>query len=183
MASEVINRIQGILYIEVFMKILPVSFEGKPANYAIIDEYVSRSAQPKKDDFLWLKKQGVTDVFNFRTMIVPDVNFNEEDVVKKLGMRYHNIPSITKHPKEENVDIFLREIDEITKSGGKAHIHCKAGADRTGMYSYIYKSVKSIGSRLGNQIEMLRMGHSLELYPELLPWTNNFINKLLALKK
>ncbi len=33
-----------------------ISFTGKPDNYAIIDKYVSRSAQPAKEDFVWLKK-------------------------------------------------------------------------------------------------------------------------------
>ncbi len=166
------------------MKIAAISFKGKPENYCVIDKYLSRSAQPQKEDFTWLKEQGVTDVFNFRTMIVSGLDFNEEEVVKSLGMKYHNIPSVSRYPKEENVDIFLKEVDEVIKSGGKAHIHCKAGADRTGMYAYIYKSLKVIGGegicgRLGNQIEMIRLGHDLELYPDLLPWTNKLINKLL----
>ncbi len=164
------------------MKVFPINFTGKPENYAIIDSCVSRSAQPQKEDFLWLKEQGVTDIFNFRTMYVPALDFNEEEIVKTLGMKYHNIPSVTFHPSEEKVATFLNEVEEVANNGGKAHIHCKAGADRTGMYAYIYKSIKNIGSRLGNQIEMISMGHNLELYPDLLPWTNNIINKLLMKK-
>lgn len=167
------------------MKILPiVSFKGKPKNYSIIDKYVSRSAQPELDDFVWLREQGVTDVFNFRTMYDPSITFDEQREVEKLGMKYHNIPSVTKFPKEENVDRFLKEVEVVRQNGGKAHIHCKAGADRTGMYAYIYKTLNGIGERLGNQIEMIRMGHNLEWYPDLLPWTNKLINKLLTdLKK
>lgn len=164
------------------MKVFPISFTGKPENYAVIDNYVSRSAQPQKDDFVWLKEQGVTDVFNFRTMYEPSVDFDEKELVKTLGMKYHNIPSITLRPSEEKVETFLKEIDEVIENGGKAHLHCKAGADRTGMYAYIYKSLKNIGLRFANQIEMLRMGHHIELYPDLLPWTNNLINKLLMKK-
>lgn len=159
-----------------------INFLGKPQNYSVIDNVLSRSAQPQKEDFSWLKEQGVTDVFNFRTMYVPGLNFDEKNEVEKLGMKYHNIPSVTKFPKERNIDRFLKEVEDVRQNGGKAHIHCKAGADRTGMYSYIYKSIKNIGSRSGNQIEMIRLGHSLELYPDLLPWTNNFINKLLSKK-
>ena len=55
-----------------------VNFFGKPENYKVIDKYLSRSAQPQKEDFKWLREQGVTDLFNFRTMHTPDVNFDEE---------------------------------------------------------------------------------------------------------
>ena len=165
-----------------FMKISAINFKGKPWNYSVIDNCLSRSAQPNKEDFIWLKEQGVTDVFNFLTMIDPGVDFNEEELVKSLGMRYHNIPTITMCPNEEKVDIFLKEMEQISKNGGKAHIHCKAGADRTGMYAYIYKSIKGIGGRVDNLIEMINMGHNLELYPDLLPWANKLINKLTLAK-
>ncbi len=163
------------------MKLLPIfytSFKGKPQNYQKIDEFVSRSAQPQKEDFRWLKEQGVTDVFNFRTMYKSGIDFEEKEVVESLGMKYHNIPSITKKPSEDNIKLFLDKITEIIKLGGKPHLHCKAGADRTGMYSYIYKSVMNIGNSSANQAEMIKMGHNLNLYPDLLPWTNRFISKL-----
>ena len=164
------------------MAVEPVSVLSPPNNYLKIDNVVSRSAQPNKENLKWLKSQGVTDIFNFRTMIVSDIGFDEKSVVETLGMNYHSVPSITRHPKEENIDRFLKEVDEVARKGGKAHIHCKAGADRTGMYSYVYKSVKGLGSRLENQLEMIYMGYHLKLYPNLMNWTNNLINKLLGIK-
>ncbi len=160
-----------------------LSFCGKPNNYAVIDNYLSRSAQPQKEDFAWLKEQGVTDVFNFRTMYAPAVDFNEQEEVEKLGMKYHNIPSITREPSEANIKTFLSEVDKIAKQGGKAHIHCKAGADRTGMYAFIYKTLKGVDSRLSNQLEWMRMGHDYIRYEGLMQWANNFINKMLRAKK
>lgn len=154
-----------------------ISFNGKPNNYAKIDETVSRSAQPKKEDFAWLKEQGVTDVFNFRTMHVSGVDFDEKTEVERLGMKYHNIPSITKQPKEENIDMFLKEVDEVKANGGKAHIHCKAGADRTGMYAFIYKAKENLGNTMDNVKEWLAHGHNQKLYPDLEGWTRQFINK------
>ena len=159
-----------------------ISLMSEPKNYQKIDDVVSRSAQPNRENLAWLKSQGVTDVFNFRTMYVSGLDFDEKKEVEDLGMKYHNIPSVTKEPKTENVDRFLKEIDEVAAKGGKAHIHCKAGSDRTGMYSYIYKSIKGIGTRMNNQLEMLFMGHNSVLYPKLLPWTNDLINKLLKAK-
>ena len=164
------------------MKVHSITFQGIPKNYAKINNTVSRSAQPSKEDFVWLKEHGITDIINFRTMYVSAVDFDEKTVVENLGMKYHNIPSITKNPKDENVLEFINLAKNIEENGGKLHIHCKAGADRTGMYSYIYKSIKGIGNRTDNQKEMLKMGHNTKLYPDLLPWVNNFIDKLLGKK-
>lgn len=155
----------------------PINFSGKPSNYAVIDNYVSRSAQPQKKDFLWLKKQGVTDIFNFRTMYLPEIGFDEELAVKKLGLKYHQIPSVTINPKEENVVRFLKEIDEIKKRGGKAHIHCKAGADRTGMYAFIYKMKNGIGTLSSNKTEWLVYGHDYISYPKLMAWAEAFVKR------
>lgn len=153
-------------------------FKGMPDNYTKIDDIVSRSAQPKKEDFKWLKEQGVTDIFNFRTMYAPAIDFSEQETVETLGMKYHNIPSVTKNPKEENVSMFLNQIEEITANKGKAHIHCKAGADRTGMYSFIYKMIKGIGTLSENKAEWLSRGHNTTLYPNLMQWAEDFVKKI-----
>ena len=155
-----------------------INFSGKPENYSVVDKYLSRSAQPQKEDFAWLKEQGVTDIINFRTMNSPDINFDEEKEVKKAGLRYHNIPSITAEPKEENIDLFLKEIEEIKENGGKAHIHCKAGADRTGMYTFIYKMKNGISSLSKNQAEWFEHGYHYLRYPDLMEWTKNFVLRM-----
>ena len=157
---------------------ISVYFTGQPNNYARINEKVSRSVQPAKEDFKWLKDNGVTDVINFRTMGVAGIDFDEELEVKKLGMNYHNIPTHTKNPKSSQVFDFLNLVDKITNNDGKVHIHCKTGADRTGMYSFIYKSVKNIGSLGENVMEWINRGYHLDLYPKLLPWAYNFVAKL-----
>ena len=164
------------------MQIHPITFHGIPKNYAKITNTLSRSAQPMKEDLVWLKEQGVTDIINFRTMTVPGIDFDEKTVTESLGMKYHNIPSSTRNPKEENIAEFLNTVDSIEKSGGKTHVHCRAGSDRTGMYVYIYKALKGIGDRLANQNEMISMGHNQRLYPDLLPWINKYINGLLKTK-
>ena len=88
-------------------KLSSITFRAEPKNYAKIDDKLSRSAQPQKEDFQWLKEQGVTDIINFRTMVVGGLDFDEETEVLKLGMKYHNIPSITNNPQLDNVNKFL----------------------------------------------------------------------------
>ena len=86
-----------------------------PFNYGVVDNVLSRSAQPKKDDIAWLKAQGITDIINFRTSDHIRVPFNEKEEVEKLGMHYHRIPSITASPSEENIKTFLTKVDKIAK--------------------------------------------------------------------
>lgn len=154
---------------------MKISFNGIPKNYRKIDNTVSRSAQPQKEDFKFLKEQGVTDVINFRTMFVSAVDFDEKTLVEDLGMKYHNIPSITRKPEKENIWKFLQIVEDVKERNGKVHIHCKAGADRTGMYSLIYKQFCNIGNFASNVKEMLLMGHNRVQYPSLITWIKKFV--------
>ncbi len=159
------------------MIICSTIFRGKPANYSKIDARVSRSAQPAREDFEWLRKQGVTDIINFRTMHYPGIDFDEKEIVEKNGMHYHNIPTTSKNPEESAVRKFLKLINDIISKGGKAHIHCKAGADRTGMYSFIYKQLKGIGSTAENEQEWINRGHNINRYPDMIKWTKELLKK------
>ena len=69
-------------------------------------------------------------------------------------------------------------VDNVIENNGKAHIHCKAGADRTGMYAFIYKAVKNIGTVAENEVEWLNFGHNKKLYPNLQSWTKEFVKNL-----
>ena len=161
------------------MKVHPISFKGVPKNYAVINDTLSRSAQPKKEDFVWLKEHGVTDIINFRTMFVAGVDYDEKTLVEKLGMKYHNIPSITKEPKEENIREFLNIVENVKSKGGKTHIHCKAGADRTGMYAFIYKVLHGLGTIAENETEWIAKGHDIELYPNLRAQAKELLSKFI----
>lgn len=159
------------------MKIQNISFLGQPKNYKKIDATVSRSAQPNLEDYGWLKENGVTDVVNFRTLYGEREKDIEKNAVEKLGMRYHQISSVTAKPNENNIKNFLSIIDDVKARRGKVHIHCKAGADRTGMYAYIYKSLNNISTQANNLKEWLTMGHNVTLYPNLMDWTIDFVKK------
>lgn len=159
------------------MKAYNISFYGQPKNYAKIDSFVSRSAQPKREDIFWLKEQGITDIINFRTMMRVGVNFDEKAEAERLGLNYHQISSVSAKPNEETVFSFIRLVEKIKLKGGKIHIHCMAGADRTGMYSFIYKMMHGIGTLEENKTEWLSRGLHTERYPELMQWAENFVKK------
>ena len=158
------------------------NFLGIPKNFGIVDSNISRSAQPEKNDFIWLREQGVTDIINFRTMFITGLAFDEAEEVRRLGMEYHPIPTVTREPSDTTVLAVLALITKIKNAGGKIHMHCKAGADRTGMYAFIYKCLKGIGSMAENEKEWLNYGHNTKRYPNLINWAKNFVNKATRLK-
>lgn len=155
-----------------------ITFNGKPTNYKLVDNFLSRSAQPEKDDFIWLKSQGVTDVINFRTRPDIGIDFDEKNIVENLGMKYHNIPSYTRSPSEEKIKLFLNLLDKISSDKGRVHIHCKAGADRTGMYAFIYKQINRIDDIRSNIQEWIRLGHHQKLFPDLIHQTQELLERL-----
>ena len=152
-----------------------ITFPKKPSNYRQIDEFVSRSAQPRKSGIKWLKKQGVTDIISFRKEGTS--SFNEKEYVENMGMKYHCIPTSGRNPSEEKVGKFLDIIEDIKNTDGKVHIHCKAGADRTGMYSWIYKQKNGIGEMEENKREMFHMGYNPIMYPKLIRWIEDYLYK------
>ena len=79
--------------------------------------------------------------------------FDEKEEVERLNINYHQIASHTAKPKEENVNKFLDLVNSIKNKGGKIHIHCYAGADRTGMYAFIYKAMNNLGNLIENERE------------------------------
>ena len=165
------------------MKVNSISFSGRPNNYKKIDNFVSRSAQPEISDYSWLKQHGVTDIVNFRTNYYKFEHELEKQIVENLGMKYHQIESITSQPNESNIKKFIDIVNKAKKENGKIHIHCKAGADRTGMYSYIYESLNNISTQ-GNRIkEWITMGHNTKRFPDLLGWTVDYVNNLIKYTK
>ena len=147
----------------------------KPENYKKIDNTLSRSAQITKSNIRWLKDKGVTDILNFRTMEIPDLNFDEKAYVENMGMVYHSVPSVSMYPKKENVGKFLDIVEGVKNKKGKLHIHCKQGADRTGMYSYIYERLNNIGTPEENKEEMIKHLWHRDKYPNMDIWAEFFV--------
>ena len=114
-----------------------------------------------------VKKHDVTDVINFCHSGDKKL-FNERDIVEKAGMHYHNIPTDPQHPCERKVGEFLVLVEGIRQRGGKVHIHCHHGADRTGMYSWMYKQKHGIGETQENEREMIKMGHDNIYFPNMI---------------
>ena len=155
-----------------------LTFQGKPSNYGIVNENLTRSAQPLPEDFAWLKDDGVTDVINLRTNTDTSILFDEATETQKLGMKYHNIAINHRNPTEKNITDFLEVMESVEKNNGKAHMHCLEGKDRTGLCAYIYERLKGIGTAAESEERWLKFGHNTERYPNLRGWAKSLVPKL-----
>jgi uncharacterized protein (TIGR01244 family) len=89
--------------------------------------------QPTLETLQWLKSEGVTTVINIRSekenKEFAESSFNEENVVKDLGMSYVSIPLGDKETYcPATVDKFA---EALTASQGKAFIHCLSAGRAT----------------------------------------------------
>ena len=150
-----------------------------PSNYIATDSFLSRSAQPNQRNIDWLKKNNVTDVVNFRRNDENfPIDFDECKYVESKGMTYHCIPSYTNYPEEKKLGNFLDIVDSVQKKGGKIHIHCREGADRTGMYAYIYERLINLTPKAEAYKSFINGGwHNLD-YPHLVDFAEKFVQKI-----
>lgn len=106
----------------------------KIKNFGQMDERFYRGAQPKEDDYKDLAALGIKTVIDLRD----DPKDYEKQAVESLGMRYVNIPMVTKkYPKAEHVEQFLKLVDN--PETGKFFVHCAGGRHRTGAIGAVYR--------------------------------------------
>jgi protein tyrosine phosphatase (PTP) superfamily phosphohydrolase (DUF442 family) len=165
-----------------FQPINPVSFQALPFKYAEVSKNLSRSAQPKPEDLISLKEEGITDIINLRTMTDTSCLFDEGAEAKKLGMRYHNIAINHRKPTEQNIVDFLNVMTDAEKNNRKVLVHCLEGKDRTGLCVFVYKMLKGIGTLAQNKAEWLSFGHDFVKYPNMMGWADGLVQKFKANK-
>jgi uncharacterized protein (TIGR01244 family) len=98
--------------------------------------YFYFGGQPTLETLRWLKGEGVTLVVNTRAekenKDFAETAFNEENLVKELGMAYVSIPLGDKSTNRPHaVDTFAQT---LAAHSGKAFVHCLSG----GRVSYLW---------------------------------------------
>jgi uncharacterized protein (TIGR01244 family) len=116
------------------------AFAQDPAgvpNFHKVNDKVYRGAQPNDTGFQNLAKLGVKTVVDLRQ---PEGGRSaaEKRVVEAAGMRYVNIPMLGMHkPNPADVNKALALLND--KEAGPVFVHCRRGADRTGMVVACYR--------------------------------------------
>ncbi len=105
-------------------------------NFHKVDESVYRGAQPTDEGFRELAKMGVRTIIDLRG---PEHSeSHEQQVVEAAGMRYVSIPikGMTQ-PTEAQISGALKVMNN--SDGGPVFVHCRRGADRTGVVIACYR--------------------------------------------
>jgi uncharacterized protein (TIGR01244 family) len=106
-------------------------------NFQKVDDRVYRGAQPTTSGFKELAELGIKTVVDLRD-IGEHSQADEQKVVTDLGMRYVSIPMHgMSTPKDDQVAAVQALFNDTTS--GPVFVHCKRGADRTGMVIAVYR--------------------------------------------
>ena len=108
----------------------PIELEGVP-NLHRITPTLYRSEQPTALGFRNLEKLGIRTVINLRA-------FNsDDDEVRGTSLHTERVKIVTWNIEDEHVIAVMRLLRE--SANGPFLIHCKHGADRTGLMSAMYR--------------------------------------------
>lgn len=109
-------------------------------NYIKVDDTISTSGQPTKEQFKTIAKNGFEVVINLAPHNSKNALKNEDKIVSKNGMVYYHIPVSWETPEIERLQLFLSTLKSLQDQGKKVFIHC-AKNYRVSVFVYIYKKV------------------------------------------
>lgn len=111
------------------------NFKGIP-NFHQVNASLFRGGQPEKGALLRLKQIGIKTIINLRD---DDERAKDEAVEAQAeGLRYFNIPFARfERPSDKEIDDVMKLI--YSPDNQPIFIHCKRGADRTGIVVAIYR--------------------------------------------
>jgi protein tyrosine phosphatase (PTP) superfamily phosphohydrolase (DUF442 family) len=110
-------------------------FSSPIKNFHQVDTGVYRGAQPTEDGIKYLAKIGVKTVVDLRA--ADERSDAEEKMVAAAGMNYVNIPMSGRTPPTEAQ--ISRVLGILEADSGTVFVHCKRGADRTGVVIASYR--------------------------------------------
>jgi len=105
-------------------------------NFHRVSEGIYRGAQPKPGGLQLLRKLGIKTIVNLRD---DDSRAQDEEADARLiGLRYFNIPlGRLGRPDDKDIGQVLATINDPENQ--PVLVHCKKGADRTGVVIAIYR--------------------------------------------
>ena len=149
-----------------------VALSSGCANFAQVDRDVFRSAQPTGAEIVrWQREHGIRSVLNLRGASARRVDYIVEAAVcGAMGIELYNLSlSARRAPSDEEAAILA---DFLRKAPRPLLIHCKGGADRSGLAVAVYLITEK-GWEPREAVDAgltLRYGHIRLTHPELSEW-------------
>jgi len=144
-------------------------------NFGRMNDRLYRGAQPTNAGFRHLRDLGIGTVV--RLSLGDEGTRSERAIVKALGMRFIGLPWSSAHdPTAEQVVEFLRFAELYPDE--RIFVHCKAGADRTGVFVALYRMVLDRWSAADAIDEMKAFHYRYVFLPHLQSYVEAFPGSL-----
>ena len=122
-----------------------LTFKQLPKKFTSVDKYLIRGPHPCLYDLYQLKKEGVTQIYDFRHKSIHGFKFAEKVACKVLGMKYIRKPYSNlygKYPTVQEMEEMAQSVAKNGEQGGKTLFHCNSGRHRTAHMSAFYEITK-----------------------------------------
>ena len=110
----------------------PLELPGLPNLHRVSDQ-LYRGAQPTAEGMRELQRLGIKTVVNLRSF------HSDRDEIGNTSLAYEHIYVKAWHPEEKEIVRFLQIV--MDKERMPVFVHCRHGADRTGMMCALYRIV------------------------------------------
>lgn len=141
------------------------------ANFGRMNARLYRGAQPTDAGFVHLRDLGIGTVI--RLSLGEEGAAAEDATVEALGMHFIALPWSTQHdPSAEQVHEFLDFVREHPSE--TIFVHCKAGADRTGVFVALYRIAIDHWSTAAALDEMKAFHYRYLFLPHLESYVESF---------
>lgn len=145
------------------------------ANFGRMTPRLYRGAQPTPQGFAQLRSLGIDTVV--RLSLGEEGSAAEKAVVESLGMHFVNLPWSSVHdPNADQIVAFLTLVREHPER--TFFVHCKAGADRTGVFVALYRIVVDRWTAVRALDEMKAFHYRYVFLPHLQSYVEAFPSKL-----
>ena len=127
-------------------------------NYFMVDEKLHRSSHPSYSTLKKAASLGITQVISLRHPGKISYQLLEERWTDRLGLKFISYSMSASDISDPST--YLHILDQINNNSGKTLIHCKSGADRSGLVSALYLLNQSV-PQIQKSLQMLnwKFGH------------------------
>lgn len=121
------------------------TFAALPKKFKVVDDFLIRGPHPSVCDLFQLKKEGVTQIYDFRHKSIHGAKFIEKGMCKLLGIEYIRKPYSNlygEYPTIQEFEEIAKTVVQKGEKGEKTLFHCNSGRHRTAHMSAFYELTK-----------------------------------------